>query len=286
MFTMRKSANSAVIYHLEVFILIGLLRRYDVIALSNQLPCEFRDSVNITDGTLLQQSQNIIYDGVEFTPADYAQIHYDVIRGVERVSTQPYLRGCLCNRRPCIRVCCPFASVVGNRNVSKTCASYEKVHRSDHEIIHPNDTKQSVILGAHFSFINNDYPCAKMYVGDTDFQITHVSMRTEAPKIWPVTSVRIGAIVIVIVLNASICRKAIFCTKTAHWSIISTASELLSIHKQMTLIGICSFATSQRPKTFGIQFYRFACWFPYFSSLPHCLCMHSFRNCAIWTANA
>lgn len=103
MFNMRKSVNWTSIHHLQLLIGIGLLNGYYVIATSNELPCQFIDSIDISEGAL-QPNQSIVYDGVEFTPADYAEVDYDLINGVERISTQPYARGCLCNRKPCIRV--------------------------------------------------------------------------------------------------------------------------------------------------------------------------------------
>lgn len=175
MLNMRESVNWVHIRNiLRLFILLSWAHVH-VIALSNELPCQLLDSINITDGAL-QSNQSIIYDGTEFTPADYAQIDYISDRGEERISAESHIRGCLCNRKPCIRFCCPFDSVVGVRNGSKTCVSSEEANRFDTEIIHQNDTKQSVKLGQQFSFVNGNNPCKHMYFGDTDFQITHVSM--------------------------------------------------------------------------------------------------------------
>lgn len=171
MFNMRESDNWTFIYNWKLLILVGLLCGNHVIAISTELPCQFLDSINITDGAF-QPNQSIVYDGVEFTATDYAEVDYILNRGVERITVESHIRGCLCNRKPCIRFCCPFESVLQIRNASKTCVS----NRLDHEILHQNGTKQSVQLGDHFSFINNDYPCEHLYVGDTDFQITHVSI--------------------------------------------------------------------------------------------------------------
>lgn len=174
---MHESANWIIICSFKLLISIGLFGGYRVSALSTELPCQFLDSINITDGSL-QQNKSMIYDGVEFTAADYAQVDYTLNRGVERIPAESHIRGCLCNRKPCIRFCCPFGSVLGIRNASKTCVSYEA---ANHEILHRNETKELKNLG-DFSLINENYPCQRMYVGDTDFQITHVSMKMKFRK--------------------------------------------------------------------------------------------------------
>lgn len=170
----------------KLLILIGLFGgNHVIIALSNELPCQFFDSINITDGAFQQQNQSIIYDGVEFIPADYAQIDYVLDRGVEFVPAEPHIRGCLCNRKPCIRFCCPFGSVLGIRNVSKTCVSQEQAaNHINHRIAHQNNTMQSAELDDQVSIVNNNYPCQKMYVGDRDFHITHVCMRMKCDLIF------------------------------------------------------------------------------------------------------
>lgn len=101
-----------------------------------------------------------------------AEVDYVLERGV-RIAAKPHMRGCLCNRRPCIRFCCRFGSVQQIQNETKTCVSNEHVNRLDTDIVHENNTKQSVKLGDHFSFVN-DNPCKKLYIGDSEFQISHV----------------------------------------------------------------------------------------------------------------
>lgn len=95
MFNMRKGVNWTTAEFLQLLIVTGLLNGYHAIA---ELPCRFVDSIDISEGAL-QLNQSIIFDGVEFTPADYAKVDHDSIN-----ETEPHTRGCLCNRKPCIRV--------------------------------------------------------------------------------------------------------------------------------------------------------------------------------------
>lgn len=103
MFNMRKSVNWTFSHHLQLLVVIGLFNGYHVIAISSELPCRFIDSIDISGGAK-QLNLSIIYDGVEFTPADYAEMDHDLINGTEQIAAQAHIRGCLCNRKPCIRV--------------------------------------------------------------------------------------------------------------------------------------------------------------------------------------
>lgn len=173
MFNMRKSVNWNFIQNLQLLILIGLFSgNHLVIAISKKLPCSFVDSINITDGAL-QPNKSIIYDGVEFTTDDYAQVDYVLNNGVERASAKSHIRGCLCNRKPCIRFCCPYGSGSVARNGTKLCVVRDGF---DAEIHRQNITKEPVKLGDHFSFVNNKQ-CEHMYKADDAIQITDVRMQ-------------------------------------------------------------------------------------------------------------
>lgn len=73
----------------------------------SQLPCSFRDSVNISSGTRDAQ-RNIVHAGIKYGPEHYAQIDYDFIGFDVRVKTLSYLRGCVCQVARCVRLCCPL----------------------------------------------------------------------------------------------------------------------------------------------------------------------------------
>lgn len=166
---MRKSVNWTFIHNLQLLILIGLFSGNHVIAIPNELPCPFSDSVNITEGAL-QPNQSIIYDGVEFTTADYARVDYILDIGVERISAESHIRGCLCNRKPCIRLCCPYGQVLSVRNATRLCVAHDGFEA---ELLHQNFTNEPTKLGEQFSFVAGRQ-CEHMYMADDDIQITHV----------------------------------------------------------------------------------------------------------------
>lgn len=70
----------------------------------SKLPCYFFDSINITDG-IHQPNGSILFDGIEFSYDQYAVLSYIIDNG-ERKPSKPHFRGCLCNIKPCFRLCC------------------------------------------------------------------------------------------------------------------------------------------------------------------------------------
>lgn len=83
-----------------LIILIGL-----TLVDCSKLPCYFFDSINITDGIHHQSNGSILFDGVDFSNDQYAVLNYIIDNG-ERKSATPHYRGCLCNMKPCFRLCC------------------------------------------------------------------------------------------------------------------------------------------------------------------------------------
>ena len=90
---------------------------------STNLPCHYFDSINITDGIWQQPSpqqqyqnrKSIIFDGIEFRSNQYAIVDYTEDDGMRNVS-EPHLRGCLCNMKPCYRLCCSNEQITTNND--------------------------------------------------------------------------------------------------------------------------------------------------------------------------
>lgn len=80
-----------------------------------KLPCYFFDSINITDG-LRQLDESIRFDGIDFPRHQYSVLNYIVDDG-ERIATKPYIRGCLCNIKPCFRLCCSNQLIEDSTNI-------------------------------------------------------------------------------------------------------------------------------------------------------------------------
>lgn len=76
-----------------------------------ELPCDFHDSINITDG-IHHLNGSIFFKGLEFTPDQYTRTNYILTKSMERIRVEHYTRGCICNVRPCYRLCCLHGSFV------------------------------------------------------------------------------------------------------------------------------------------------------------------------------
>lgn len=139
------------------------------ISMSGHLPCEFLDSMNISDG-VFRSNRTIVYKDLEFPQGQYAKINY-TYDGIERATVAPYMRGCICNRKSCIRLCCPYGTV---QVTSRQCQPNEagnsiKVFSEQY----PNDAVQNVESVRQFAFIDS-YPCNRMQLMSAEYLITAV----------------------------------------------------------------------------------------------------------------
>lgn len=74
----------------------------------DSLPCDFLDSINITNGRLpTDNTKRITFNGTTFGPNEYAVVGYELDYQMKKVSVEAHLRGCYCKAKPCIRICCP-----------------------------------------------------------------------------------------------------------------------------------------------------------------------------------
>lgn len=149
---------------------IGLSQEF---LLSRQLPCEYLESVNITDGANLDNGQ-ILHDGVVYPKELYAKINYEMdYLGKTRHIVQPYVRGCLCRIKPCIRLCCPRGQFVDlTQKTGKKCRKHDAAKNYASEMINQYNRTVSIVLDDHFGFVD-DRPCRDLYLADT-YNITHV----------------------------------------------------------------------------------------------------------------
>ncbi|XP_055537393.1 G-protein coupled receptor Mth2-like isoform X1 [Wyeomyia smithii] len=80
----------------------------------DSLPCDFIDSVNITDG-VRDGLGNIIHNNILYKPKYYRTIDYDYEHFSEKKFVANYIRGCPCAVRLCVRMCCPQGHVFHRR---------------------------------------------------------------------------------------------------------------------------------------------------------------------------
>lgn len=144
------------------------------IELTNKLPCDFLDTVNITDGTYFP-NKSILFNGVEFRKELYAKVDFLDLRTHKILKVAPHIRGCLCSIRPCLRFCCPEGTFLELSGESGMCSPKNvtvKMHSLN--IVNPNNETKLVKMEDHFGVVHN-FPCKKIFLPAQQFQITHVS---------------------------------------------------------------------------------------------------------------
>lgn len=136
----------------EFAILLLFLLNPVVLNGGRELPCEFFDSVNITDG-IRYSNQSISYNGIELKYDQYAEIDYIFI-GLERFEAKRHIRGCPCIGKPCIRLCCPYGSFVESMKFGEEvkCRKDEAAKSIQTQIIDENNQTRTVILDDRFGF--------------------------------------------------------------------------------------------------------------------------------------
>uniref|UniRef100_A0A182MTR6 Methuselah N-terminal domain-containing protein n=1 Tax=Anopheles culicifacies TaxID=139723 RepID=A0A182MTR6_9DIPT len=78
------------------------------------LPCDYIDSLNITDGERLPNG-DIRHNGVIYNKTYYREIDYEYEDFATKKYVPKYLRGCLCAVRICVRLCCGEHEYLGMR---------------------------------------------------------------------------------------------------------------------------------------------------------------------------
>lgn len=77
----------------------------------DSLPCDFIDSINITDG-IRDVLGNIVHNNILYKPKYYRTIDYDYEDFSTKKFVNEYIRGCPCAVRLCVRMCCPEGTVM------------------------------------------------------------------------------------------------------------------------------------------------------------------------------
>ena len=170
--------------HLFVLIaFIALNCESHAILVSGKLPCDFLDSMNISDGKLYL-NRTIVYKDLEFPLGQYAKINYTIDNGMERMTVAPYLRGCISNRKPCIRLCCPFGSVqVKSRQCqpNEIASSIKVFSEKYQDALNHNDDTLKIEPVRQFTYIH-DYPPCKRLNHKTQYIISAVCILSDEKK--------------------------------------------------------------------------------------------------------
>lgn len=124
------------------------------------LPCNYVDSIDITDGTL-QSDSSILFHRSIFPKDQYYK--------VSSYST----RGCVCNTKPCIRLCCPLGVFYDNNQFKCHNQTHELANRFEQEVLDIHNQTERWTLEHHFAFVY-EKPCSRMFIADDHYYLTHV----------------------------------------------------------------------------------------------------------------
>lgn len=149
-----------------------------------KLPCDYHDSVNISAG-IHHLNNSIIFNGIEYLEKDYAEINFILKDGNKPAIVDPYARGCPCNIKSCIRLCCPYGSIVDGLNFIDHkqeihCRDHEAGSNFESEVIHGDNETKVLQLDQHFAYV--DRACTNHFFAG-NFNVTHVIFTIQINRI-------------------------------------------------------------------------------------------------------
>lgn len=134
-----------------------------------ELPCDFRDSINISSGSLDAQ-RNILHDGINYGAEHYGLINYDYVSYDIRITVPNYYRGCICQLTNCVRLCCPMDFWFSSDGEKTSC------NEASGHLPFKVWANASSVNGTHFNNLVDDVhygfvygkPCPGVFPGDLD----------------------------------------------------------------------------------------------------------------------
>ncbi|XP_031623063.1 G-protein coupled receptor Mth2-like [Contarinia nasturtii] len=159
------------VYSFKWFIiqLLHSILRIEASLLVHELPCKFVDSIDISSG-ILHANQSITFNKMEFPENQYAKVNY-ILENGRPVIVEPYFRGCPCNIKPCVRLCCPYGSFVQSIRTdgSFACYNHNAAENLYSEVIYEHNQTKVVSFDQQFGFVNR---ICQFYFYVDDFKIT------------------------------------------------------------------------------------------------------------------
>lgn len=148
--------------------------------LISPIPCELYDSTVIDGGRRLSNG-SIKYDGVMYNPDQYATIDSSIIDDFEIVSVKNHIRGCVCNIKKCIRLCCPYGHFFNARGKDKVCikiiANRPNIMISE-QIVNEMGDKETIFIREYFNIVDGEPFCkSEQYFEAKQFSIKYVSFQ-------------------------------------------------------------------------------------------------------------
>lgn len=115
-------------------------------------PCNFFSTINITDG-IKQPNGSIFYKNIEYLETQYAEYNYNTFNSDDIIKVPIHIRGCLCEKKDCIRVCCEYGKAVRNGS----CVNYDL-----HDVLFNSTIGSNLAGNKSFEFIYGK-PCKMMF---------------------------------------------------------------------------------------------------------------------------
>ena len=126
--------------------------------------CDFADTVNISSAAGYYDENGYNHDGILYIKGNYGEFDYVIDNFLTKTKVEPHLRGCICNYRPCIRVCC--------RNVGENCVNNNLL-----TVPLANNQQKEIDLNSKEYGILEGFPkCKSFYSIDPDEWIFLVSL--------------------------------------------------------------------------------------------------------------
>lgn len=146
--------------------------------IGHELPCEFADSINITGGTTLPNG-SVLFDGIKYSKKNF-DTFYSTLNRTKLIAVNAHLRGCPCNIKPCLRLCCPLGSFVNSVELKRgtilqkiPCYRHEAAKNYQSEIFDQNTNQSEIqILDKHFSYVT--LLTSRKFYKLKNYQITNV----------------------------------------------------------------------------------------------------------------
>lgn len=142
------------------------------------LPCDFQDSVNITGGPI-KADGSVLFNGINYSKEQFGTFYSSVNR-TKLVAVDAHLRGCPCNMKPCLRLCCPLGSFVNTAKLKRgtifqkiPCYRHKLAKNYHSEIFDRNNRSQMEPLDQHFSYV--ELLTSKKFYKLRNYQITSVT---------------------------------------------------------------------------------------------------------------
>lgn len=154
-----------------IVVLFGLLTR--TFAFDRELPCHYSDSIDISKG-FFHSNKSITFDGIEYHKNQYATISFAIENG-KRVPTKKHTRGCICQIKNCIQLCCPFGTFANLSSDSDNTCNSQYTESANHEkIINQNIQIYKSEQRDDYAYVVN-IPCKDVFYIENKYKIDTVS---------------------------------------------------------------------------------------------------------------